>query len=480
MAKDNTFTLIFDKFYQGYGPLAFKNNLTEIGGTGHASLMQNANVINGDYVTQGPGLSTLTAGTEDGAITEPLDFIMDKAVSNGVSFAIGNTKLQKITTTAVTNDGTFPHTITDCAEGESIQVLDGDIYYFFNTSSAGQIGKLVLPSTFDDDWGSTTPTGAGSLQKAPHPSDKKEDIIAFGNGQYLGTYIKETNTLDVDKLDFGSDCEVADVVYNAGYWYIAVNSGVSGTNRNEGQIYLYNGSATTSLLQDETGVGMQRIGFLYRVNGIIYVAYQDLTSSGYTIGYIFGSQIKPLGKFNGSLPTFNKKTLYENTILFISSSSIYSSGAIIEDLPYQISQIADGGYVNVTAIAAPFGTPIVASNDGTHYKLAKFNGYDTASYWKSIIVPIIGPYHKGFIDKIVVLTKTLKSNARCDLILECDQGTSNSNTFQITTGKRLHSTTAIGLNEIEDIRVYLNWANGNSTNDCPIRRVIVQGHYSES
>ena len=52
MAKDNTWTIQIDKFYQGLAPLSFLNSLTEFGGSGHASSMQNVDVINGDYLTQ--------------------------------------------------------------------------------------------------------------------------------------------------------------------------------------------------------------------------------------------------------------------------------------------------------------------------------------------------------------------------------------------------------------------------------------------
>src|SRR3990167_5411293 len=402
---DNTFTLTLEKFHAGYSPLAFNNSLTEFGSSGHASVMQNIDVVNGEYLTQGPGLVNLTNGTQAGAVTEQIQFIMDKAVANDVSYAIGTTKLFKLSSTAVTSDGTFPHTITSCTEGESIQVLKGSLYYFYNTASAGDIGKYDLSSTFDDDWGST---GFEALQNAPHPSDKKEDIMVFGNGRYAGTYIVETNTLTVDKLDFGNDVEVADVLYSNGYWHIATNAGVTGTNRAEGQIYLYDGAALVNTLDDEAGVGMQRIGFLYRINGIIYVAYQDLSSTGFIIGYISGRSITPLQRFTGTLPNFQQKTLYKNTILFLSSGLVYSAGSIIGELPYQLSQIADGGYGTVGAIAAPFGTPIVSSTDGgSNFRLAKFSGYDTDCSWKSIIFPLVSGLQLGYIDSVTVLTKAL-------------------------------------------------------------------------
>ena len=478
MAEKN-FSITIDKAYQGFSPLAFQNSLTEFGGSGHASAMTNIDVINGEYITQGPALADLTAGTQAGAVTEQIQYIMDKAVANDVSYAIGTSKLFKISSTAVTNTGAFPRAITSCTEGESIQVLKGNLYYFYNTASAGNIGKYNLDATFDDDWASTVPTGAATLQNAPHPSDKKEDIILFGNGRYAGTYVSETNTLAPTKLDFGNDAVVDDVLYNAGYWYIAVNSGVTGTNRTEGQIYLYDGAAIVSTLSDETGVGMQRIGFLYRVNGIIYVAYQDLSSSGFIIGYINGRSITPLVRFTGTLPNFQQKTLYKNTILFLSSGLVYSAGSLIGELPYQLSQLADGGYATVGAIAAPFGTPIISSTDGgSNFRLAKFSGYDTTCAWKSIVFPLSAGKMKAYIDEVIVLTSALGENASCSLTLEANQAVNTSTAKTIeTTGKTRHYFTNFGLTGIEDFRVALDFATGSATNPCNIRKIIINGHY---
>lgn len=481
LPKDNSFSIVLDKFYQGFAPLAFKNALTEVGGGGHASSMTNVDVINGDYITQGPALSNLTNGTQAGVVDELIAFIMDKAVAASVTYGIGSSKLFKITPTTVTDDATWPQAITNCTEGESVQVLKGNLYYFFNKASAGEIGKFDLSTTFDHDWGSTVPTGGAALQKAAHPSEKKEDIILFGNGRYVGSYIAETNTLAPTKLDFGQDAEIADIAYSANYWYIAVNSGVTGDNRTEGQIYLYDGSATVSTLADEAGVGMQRIGFIYRLNGIIYIAFQDLTSDGYSIGYLFGSQIKILGRFKGTLPTFQQKTLYQSTILFLSSVSVFSAGALIEDFPYQVSQLADGGYSTVGAIASPFGTPMIASTESTNYKLAKFAGYDTTCDWKSITMSLIGKNIKGYIDNVTVLTTTLGENARCDLTLEIDQADDTSNVCQITgEGKRVHSFSSLGISNVEDFKVALDWSNGNATNACPVRKIFINGHYVEA
>jgi hypothetical protein len=476
---ENRFTIKLKNFYQGFAPLAHLNSLTEKGNEGNASAMINVDVL-GETLTQGPALANLTNGTQAGSVSELINHILDVAVSDDATYGIGATKLFKISSTAVINTGGFPHTITDATDGESVAYLKGNLYYFYNKASGGNIGKYDLASTFDDDWGSTTPTGAGSLQKAIHPSATKEDIMMFGNGRYVGVYFANENTIDLDKLDFGNNTEVADIAFSSNQWLIAVNSGITGTNRNYSQIYSYDGSATSSLLSDEVAIGLQKIGFLFQIGGIVFVAYQDLSfTGGYKLGYITGRKIEPLVHFTGSLPNFAQKTLYKNTILFLSSGLVYSAGSIVGELPFALSQLADGGYATCGALAAPFGTPMIASTDGaTNFKLAKFSGYDVTCSWRSVIIPLVEGIQNGFIDHITVRTSTLASGARCDLKLEVDDASTTTDAYQITTtGKRKHS---FNINKAcDNFRIFLDWSNGSASNACPIKEIQIEGHYKE-
>ena len=88
------------------------------------------------------------------------------------------------------------------------------------------------------------------------------------------------------------------------------------------------------------------------------MAYQDLSfSGGFKIGYISGKQIKDLGYFTGAFAEFAQKTLYKNVILFVSSDKILAGGAVIEELPFAMSQLADGGYAYNRGISRPFRHP---------------------------------------------------------------------------------------------------------------------------
>lgn len=481
MARDNSWVVELKDFQVGYAPLAQVDSLTEKGNAGSASAMTNVDILDG-LLTQGPGLSALTNATQAGALTERLNYILDVPPSNDLTYAIGATKLYSLSSTALTNDGTFPHTITGATDGESVVSLAGSQYYFYNKSSGADIGKYTSPSTFDDDWGSTVPTGAAALQKALHPVAVKEDIMAFGNGQYLGIYTNDNTTLAPTKLDFGTGHEVADVVFNNNYWYVAVNAGTTGTNRALGQIFLYDGAAVDSVLADETGVGFQKIGFLYVVDGVVYVAYQDLSSTGgFHIGYVNGRKISRLASFSGTLPGFHQKTLYRHNILFASGASLYTCGAVHPEFPVQISQIASGAHATLLAVAAPFGTPMVASTAGSNYNLSKFSGYTTTSHWRSVVVPIASGTMRGYIDEVSVLTRALGADAAATVRIEANQAVDSSGSKVISgTGATRFNFSGFGLGSIEDFRVWVYFTNGDTTNPVEIRSILVKGHYVES
>ena len=476
MAKsDNKWQITLSSFYQGFSPAAHLNTSTSLGNAGHATEMVSADILTPDYITQGPALAALTNGTQAGVVSELINYILDTPTASDTTYGIGNTKLFKISSTTVATGGTpsWPRTITNATAGKSIAYLKGVLYYFFNTSTDSQIGTYDLNATFDDDW------QTGLVKATLIPVATKEDILLFGHGRYVGTYFSSTGIINKTKLDFGTNYEVADICFHANQWIIAVNGGVSGTNRNISNIYTYAGGATTALLSDEASVGLQKVGFLYPLNGVIYVAYQDLSfAGGYKIGYLSGRKIEPLVHFTGGLPTYAQKTLYKNTILFLAGGLVYSAGAVIGELPFALSQLADGGYATCGAISAPFGTPMIASTDGASaFQLAKFSGLTVTSSWKSIVMPIGSGRTLGMLDEVVVRTNVLGANARCDLIIYTNQSASTLSTLQITGTAKSRHLFKLSKTDLEDVKVYLNWANGNTTNDCRIKDICLLGHY---
>jgi len=154
MARDK-WLIKLNKFYQGFSPIAQLNSLTDFGNFGHASAMQNIDILDPTHLTQGPGLSNLTNGTQAGVVDELINFIMDVPVASGVAYGIGPTKLFQISSTTVSSGGSpsWPRTVLNMTDGQSVAYLRANTYYFYNTASAGDIGRFDNTSTFDDDWG---------------------------------------------------------------------------------------------------------------------------------------------------------------------------------------------------------------------------------------------------------------------------------------------------------------------------------------
>lgn len=474
---DIDFEIEFEGFNEGQSPLAHLDDKTFIGNKGQASEMKADVISNPGFVTQSPALADLTNGNQAGVVDQLIRHILDRPTAADVTFAIGTTKLFKLSSTAVNSGGSpsWPQAITNAVSGESVIRLKANLYGFFNKAAAGEILKMPLVTeAIDHTWGSVTDK---ALEDAPHPSAAKEDIMVFGNGRYVGVYVEGSAALDVQKLDFGEGSEVVDIVFHSNIWWIAVNYGEG----KKGQVYLYDGSAISTILSDEAGVGDQKIGFLYVLNGIVYIAYNDTSSTGFTIGWLSGRQIKPLRYFSGSLPDHRQKALYKNTILFASSTDIWSMGASVEQLPLQISTLADGGHATIGGIAAPFGTPMIASTDGSNnHRLAKFSGYSVDSNWKSVFVDVASGRMLGKIHTIIVSTKALVGSARCDLKIEGNQGAVESSEFEISTAdKTRHVFKSIDLKAVEDVRLILSYANGDTTNACPIRKVVALGNFVE-
>jgi len=650
--SDTDFVVTFENFEDGFSPLAHIDSKTFKGSKGQASEMKADVISNPGFIQQSPALADLTNGNQVGVVTEPIRFILDKPTASDTTFAVGTTKLFKLSSTTVASSG-WPKSISSMVEGESIIRLKNNLYVFYNTSTAGKIAAMPVdaqlqyrsPQTAANDtgigtiawqevdeaktknnlhayaedtsgtvktsnylkltnfgfnvpsdatikgvqvkirryadtapssnyyvkdkyiflvkngaivpasnkskgdiwgtWGTETYYSYGSssdlwkttltpsdvnasnfgvaisveilnniayidhvevsifytsssesesqvidswldyidyhdqtisLEKTKHPVSAKEDIMVFGNGRYLGVYIEGSSEFDEKRLDFGEGAEVADVVFHANMWWIAVNYGEG----RRSQIYLYDGSAMSNILSDEVGLGSQKIGFLYVLNGIVYVAYDDLTADGFAIGWVSGRQIKPLRYFSGTLPDHRQKTLYKSTILFVSGSDIYSFGAPVEQLPIQISRLTSGGYANVEGIAAPFGTPMVASYSGSNYRLAKFSGLSTSSNWKSVFVDVTKNRSLGKIHTVIVNTKALSSGARADLTIEGNQGSKTSNTMQITgANKTRHVFRTINLPAVEDMRVIVDYQNGSTSANCPIRKIVCLGNFVE-
>lgn len=479
--------------FGGFSPAYWENTNASFGNRNQARAMTNIDMADPAGFKQGPGLTTLTAGIEAGAITTLLKHILPVPPVSDTTYGIGGDKLQQITSSAVTNAGAWPHTINKAAvtgeDGESIAVINGALYYFYNHSgSAGDIGKYDLSSTFDDDWGSTTPTGFAALQNAPHPSVVGNDnVIYFGNGRYCGYYDPDSNTLSADDFDTPVGGEVVDVRYLNSRVWIAVNTpNIAGNNNSTATIYVWGGVGVSSWDDFPNPRWFGKVGAMYPFGSRMFVWYQEVGyTGGYKLGYINGNEITPVCAFSGSLPNFGQVSEKEGMLVWVSDGQLHRWGSADRSVPVVHSQYADAGFSTVGAIAAPFGTIMCASTQSTSFKLAKLSGYDVNSSWKSIFFQS-GP---AVIDKVRVHFSPTASGARVDLTIQKDQSLSSlalaqeGQTGSIThtnDSGRCYKTFEPKTDVQSDFSIEASYANGSASNTIQIRRIEIFAHTLEN
>lgn len=451
------------------------------GNKNSAGSMTNIDLTNPSYLTQGPGLANLTNGTQAAAVTTLIKGATDMAVSSGVAYGVGGAKLYKFSSTTVTSDATWPHAIDKAAvtgeDGEDVAYYKGALYYSYNHSgAAGDIGKFDLSATFDDDWGSTVPSGAAALQNAPHPFEVGgNDVLYVGNGIYVGSY--DGTTFQAQALDLPTNSVIIDIKWvNDRLWILANRPNTTGTNKNSASLYVWDGTATSWELEIKLmGTG----GALHHKNGVLFVFYSDLSSTGgFKLGYVSGNGVVDVANFTGALPAYHQVTDYLDFILWNANGSLWAFGSGDKDLPVRLFQIADGGYANVGCVVTPFGTPIIASWDaGSNYKLAKLSGYDVVSIWKSLMFDITGDSKNGgMIDCVRINFETLATGARVDWKL-LDNGGRTVYSDTISFAKLGAKTTAYYpiKKGSENFRLEFDYANGDTTNTVKIKSARIYG-----
>lgn len=483
MSDTKEWTISINSF-GGFIPAWFKNSYPFYGNKEMASDMENIDLTDPNVMTQGPAPNDLINGDQTGAVTTVIRSFLRSVVSDGVSYAIGGNKLQKISSTTVTNTGgVFPHTITHdgSEDGEDLVYYQSKLYYFYNQAGAvGDIGQLTFPSTFEDDWGSAHATGAAALQSAPHQAIiGGDDVVAFTNGIYVGTI--DGTTLNVDALDFWVDSVAVSITWNENRYKIAVNRpNVAGANLNQSGIYTWDG--TSGSWEGDPVEVNGKIGALYTKNGITFVWWQDSgTSNEFNFGYLSGTQLKVLKRCEGTLPLFYQVGEHKGFIAFISDGLVYLWGSADPDLPVIFFQYTSSLYTTtIGGIGTPFGDLLTSSHNATTgYSLAKASGYTIDSTYKLKAFDMSAPGYVSVMDKIQITTEQLSTGAKVDSTLTYDKAKSTQTLTQIaysTANYTLHKI----LNKsykLEDFRLDFDFANGSITNPVKIRSILIKGHY---
>lgn len=492
-------------FLGGFAPKWYSEGYPSYGNKNHAGGMLNIDLTEPGGFKQGPGLSSLANGTQAGAVTTLINSILDYAVTNDTTYGVGGNKLYKISSLAVTNAGAWPHTIdkgTVTAEtGEDVCLYQGALYYSYNHSgTAGDIGKYDLASTFDDDWGSTTPSGFAALQGGvPHQMTVGiADQMFIANGRYVASY--DGTTFVPQQLDLPVGSVTESVATMSDKIFLAVNRpDVSGTNKNQSAIYIWDGISTS--WETEIKI-MGEVGGLHVKNGTMFIFYRDISNlGGFKLAYLNGTSVVDLANFSGGLPTYSQITDYKDFIIWNSTSLnalwsfttypwqltspwttttgddlIYAYGSGDKDLPVRFFQLADSGFTTAGAVSCPFGTPMIASNETTSYRLAQFSGYDVNSRYYTLMFDTTGENRTSTLSRIRFIFDQLATGARVDWRLVDSKGRAiHSDTISYAKlGGATKADYPIGT-LTDNFRVEFDYVNGSASNTVKIRGIKVYG-----
>lgn len=564
----------------GFSPQHHNETYPSYGNKNSAGKMTNIDMTNAGFIQQGQGLANLTNGTQASAITTLIKGALDFAASSDLTYAVGGTRLYSLSSTTVTSNASFPHTIAKAVvtgeAGEDVGLFQGRLYYTYNHTStrgdsttqfditntsgttyrytydatgtdpvitaitfpvgsqvtitgtnfaagnngtftvtasaanyfevdnpagaaesnktigsgsitilAGDIGKYDLVTTFTDAWGSTVPSGMGSLVGGvPHQIViGGNDKMYISNGRYITSY--DGTTLIPQALDLPVGTVIQSIAWMSDRIWIAANrTNLTGSNKNSASIFIWDG--TTDSWESEIKL-MGTVGGLHIKNGVMFVTYQDITNTGgYKLAYVQGASVTDIANFTGALPAFYQITDYKDFFLWNSNGDLWAFGSGDKDLPVRLFQMADGGHATVGCLVCPFGTPIVASWDaGSNYRLAKFSGYDTNSSWKSTIFDITGDTKNTGIDSIRFNFEALTSGARVDWKLVNNQGVTiyptpaSGNTVETISFAKMGAKTSAyyPLNGLlaENFRVELDYSSGSASATVQVKNVKIFG-----
>lgn len=483
MANDNTFSITIDSF-EGLAPAYYSNDWSVYGNKGSANDLKDVDISDPNVLTQGASTSPLTSGTQAGSISTLITSIMKGAVSTDTTFAVGGNKVYKISNTAVASTGGYPATIDKAVvTGETatdIVFYKDYLYAFYNHSgSAGDVAKITPSNgTVDATWGSVA--GGGTIENAPHYAIVAgNDMVGFTDGAYVGT-------IDGDafgySLDLPTNSQSDTITWNGDYFLIGVNRpNVSGSNYNQSAIYFWDGYATSWNVAPIPVSG--KIGALFTHNGTTYAWWKDNDNvGGCNFGYLNGSALTVIKRYDGSLPNQNQVSDYYGFITWVSNDEIFVWGAGDNETQVKFFKYLTAPHKTVGSIASPFGSLLISSTGDvgevpvTQYYLSKESGISSSSYWKTIVYNLMSPYGIAVVNNIKILTEEMESGAVLNTKIVYNQGQEEKQLTQILgTSDKVHHIVLNTAIPLIDFRLELEW--GSATKPVKIRSIYISGIY---
>ena len=317
------------------------------------------------------------------------DSLLKNGVVNGqTAYIVGGTKLHSMnaTTNTVANSSPWPHTIAAHGGHSGVGAEDVILYrltttkylfYSWNNSADGDIGRFDLSSTFDDDYASTAATGGAVLNKDyPHPMVVGDDgVLYIANGNVLAALDGRTDSagaFEAAALDLPTEYVITSFAK-------APSRLVIYAQRQNGSSALYRGEATAffwdyvsssfDLAIDLPGAGVNG-GFVYNgIPGCFVEGHMGSTLSHQSKLVLYdGARFREIVSFNNSIPGHGGVDVSTNAIRWYTEGFVFRWGSPYQGIADQaLNVIANISAAQDTASKSMlrnffFGSLIVSNN----------------------------------------------------------------------------------------------------------------------
>ncbi len=463
----------------GFAPSYWATDHPTYGNNNHIADMSNCDLFDPAYITQGYGNITLTNGDEGGNVTTLLKGMLSYAQSSTLTFATGGNKVYTINQgTAVSAVQTINHASKTGEDGEDVAVYGGDLYYSYNHSTGGDIGKFDLSSTYDDDWWTTT-AGGSELTDNPHQIaiGGTSGIMWIADGQYVKQWDGATATDDAFNTD-DSDSVIESIVWNQDKLYIAANSPAStGGNKRVASIYVWDGYSPNWDYRIEIE---GEVGALYVKDGLTYVFYRkNMNSTSTMVGIVQGRGIQELFTVGASLPGYHQVADHKNFLVWAGSGHIYAYGSNSPRAPKRVFQFMEPTNANIGGISGAFGFINVASYAGTSYNVERRAGNTVDSYFETLTFYPAPGHRKVTLSSVYLEMDRLETDGRVDMTIYDITGSNLGQAAYTVSFDNDGAITSkvIPLNAIHASGFYLkfNFVNGSTSGEVKIRSITIRG-----
>jgi hypothetical protein len=480
----------------GFAKSYWKSDYATYGNRNQANAMRNMDLRNPNNITPGPSRQRLVNGDTSGVIGTLVLRIMPRAFASSETYGVAGKNILKITPTTVTVD----HALNTTELGADAKLTDiteyqDNLYYVCDrsTSTKATIGKRTGASDYDDDYmerstGSTVGTFSLTVGVPHKLLVGGDDILYITNGNKVSSYDALTNIGTLAAIDLPTDAVITDIEWNSNKILITVDwPNLTGSNRTLQRIFSWD---TVSESWDTDTPQVRRSGALFTKEGITFVFYEDVTADGGgRLGYFDGNTIKEICQFKGTLPQFYQVDEKDGFICWVSrvgsEDLIFCWGSGDTGLPARTFQLMRGHHAYIGAIGLPFGSLIVASENGAtggdniKTNISKEAGYDWDSYFKGMSYGISLDEKNAVIRKLTLDFNQLQVGAETVVSLRNSAGTQLfRGTLSYARIGRKTKKIFMMSKRAEDCRLEINNQTGfsSTTTICLIKKAIISGY----